>query len=178
MTEALETSGAQKSALDIPVGSLIKTTLVDFPGRVSASFFLRGCNLRCPYCYNAELVLTGSEGNGSDKNTDGSFSVQAHSTLSTINELFAHLEKRRNVLSGLVISGGEPLLNEYTPVIIQKAKSLGYKIKLDTNGTLPDTLQKFLCDENLRPDFVAMDIKTSPHRYAKMLLGQKKKTVR
>ena len=135
--------------LDKPVGVLVKTTCVDFPGRLAGSFFLKGCNLRCPYCYNRELVL-GSES----------------SSLSTIEELFSHLEKRQGILTGLTISGGEPLLNPYTPIIIKKARELGYQIKLDTNGTLPDELEALINNPELRPDFIAMDIKTSPERYA------------
>ena len=135
--------------LDKPVGVLVKTTCVDFPGRLAGSFFLKGCNLRCPYCYNRELVL-GSES----------------SSLNTIEELFSHLEKRQGILTGLTISGGEPLLNPYTPVIIKKARKLGYLIKLDTNGTLPDELEALINNSELKPDFIAMDIKTSPERYA------------
>ncbi|MBQ9630473.1 MAG: radical SAM protein, partial [Treponema sp.] len=108
-------------------GALFKTTLVDFPGLVACSFFLRGCNMRCPYCYNVGLVL-----NEDDKN------------LSSIAELYAHLEKRKNVLSGLVVSGGEALANSLTPEIIKEAKSLGYKIKLDTNGTLSEKLEELV----------------------------------
>lgn len=136
--------------LDKPAGVLVKTTLVDFPGRVAGSFFLRGCNLRCPYCYNTGLILNN----------------ELDESLTTISELFEYLEKRRNVLSGLVISGGEPLINPYTPLIIKKAKELDYKIKLDTNGTLPDELEVFLTSKELIPDFIAMDFKTSPERYA------------
>lgn len=138
--------------LNEPAGILVKTTCVDFPGRVAGSFFLKGCNLRCPYCYNIDLV----HGN----NNEG---------LSTVEELFSHLEKRQGILSGLVISGGEPLLNPYTPIIIKKAKELGYKVKLDTNGTLPDELEAFVNSPDLRPDFIAMDIKTSPDKYATLL---------
>ena len=83
-------------SLNEPAGVLVKTTCVDFPGRVAGSFFLKGCNLRCPYCYNTELVL-------GVKNEETS-------SLNTIQELFSHLEKRQGILSGLVISGGEPLL--------------------------------------------------------------------
>ena len=146
--------------LDRPAGILVKTTCVDFPGHLAGSFFLKGCNLRCPYCYNRELVI-GFE------NISAAGSSQNSSTLSTIEELFAHLEKRQGILQGLVISGGEPLLNPYTPLIIKKARNLGYLIKLDTNGTLPDELEALLNDKELRPDFIAMDIKTSPVRYAK-----------
>lgn len=136
-------------SLDKPAGILVKTTCVDYPGHLAGSFFLRGCNLRCPYCYNINLV-------------------EAHNDeeLVSITDLFAHLEKRQGILSALVISGGEPLINPYTPIIIKKARELGYKIKLDTNGTLPDELDSFLNSKELCPDFLAIDIKTTPGKYA------------
>ena len=140
--------------LDKPAGVLVKTTCVDYPGILAGSFFLKGCNLRCPYCYNTGLVL------GKDDGTQ---------PLNTVQELFDHLEKRQGILKGLTISGGEPLINPYTPVIIRKARELGYQIKLDTNGTLPDELEAFLDNPELRPDFIAMDIKTSPDRYASLI---------
>ena len=153
------------SELDLnkPAGVLVKTTCVDFPGRVAGSFFLKGCNIRCPYCYNIGLVLTEEESAGRDFE---------NSPLSTVAELFAHLEKRQGILSGFVISGGEPLLNPYTPVIIRKAKELGYKVKIDTNGTLPDKLRALVEDPELHPDFIAMDIKTSPSRYSTLICGE------
>lgn len=137
-----------------PAGVLVKTTLVDFPGRVACAFFLKGCNLRCPYCYNTGLVL-GGDGDGAE--------------LVSFRALLTHLERRKNVLSGLVLSGGEPLLNPALPELIRDAKSIGYKIKLDTNGMLPDRLRALAADERTRPDFIAMDIKTSPARYASEL---------
>ena len=149
--------------LNKPAGVLVKTTCVDFPGRVAGSFFLKGCNLRCPYCYNRQLV------------TENNPDLPAAPELSTIQDLFSHLEKRQGILSGLTISGGEPLLNPYTPVIIKKAKSLGYKIKLDTNGTLPDELEAFIENHELRPDFIAMDIKTTPERYANEICNPQSK---
>ena len=97
--------------LDKPAGVLIKTTCVDYPGRVAGSFFLRGCNLRCPYCYNIGLVL----GDNSD---------EENQSLNTVQELFDHMEKRQGILSGIVISGGEPLINPYTPLIIKKSKRI------------------------------------------------------
>ena len=146
------------SELDLnkPAGVLVKTTCVDFPGRVAGSFFLKGCNIRCPYCYNIGLVLE---------------DAQSDEPLSTVAELFAHLEKRQGILSGLVISGGEPLLNPYTPLIIRKAKELGYKVKIDTNGTLPEKLRALIENPELCPDFIAMDIKTSPSRYSTLICG-------
>ena len=148
------------SELDLnkPAGVLVKTTCVDFPGRVAGSFFLKGCNIRCPYCYNIGLVLE---------------DAQSDEPLSTVAELFAHLEKRQGILSGLVISGGEPLLNPYTPLIIRRAKELGYKIKIDTNGTLPEKLNSLIDNPELKPDFIAMDIKTSPSRYSTLICGDK-----
>lgn len=147
--------------LDTPAGSLIKTTLVDFPGRVASTIFLEGCNLRCPYCYNTSLVL-GTQKSSDSPSKENNFNRDYK--CSTLREAIEHLEKRRNVLTGLVISGGEPLLNPRTPVLIKEAKKIGYKIKLDTNGTLPDRLQSFIEDDELKPDYIAMDIKTSPSR--------------
>lgn len=148
-------------SLDKPAGVLVKTTCVDYPGLVAGSFFLQGCNLRCPYCYNINLVTPQSDSEQSD--------------LSSIQDLFNHLEKRQGILSGLVISGGEPLLNPYTPVIIKKAKELGYRIKLDTNGTLPHELEYFLNSPELKPDFVAMDLKTTPEKYARLICNKQSK---
>ena len=153
----------QEPDLNKPAGVLVKTTCVDFPGRVAGSFFLKGCNIRCPYCYNIGLVLDDSE------IADGTETQP----LNTVAELFAHLEKRQGILSGLVISGGEPLLNPFTPLIIRKAKELDYKIKIDTNGTLPEKLRTLIENPELKPDFIAMDIKTSPSRYSTLICGNK-----
>ena len=127
------------------IGVLIKTTAVDFPSVLATSVFLTGCNLRCPYCYNKALVtnsLSKEEG-------------------VTFEEVINHLEKRKNVLKGFVISGGEPLLSPHLEPLIKEAKKLGYKIKIDTNGTLPFLLEKIIENPELSPDFIAMDIKTS-----------------
>ena len=142
--------------LDKKAGVLVKTTLVDFPGHVASAFFLKGCNLRCPYCYNTGLVLN----NDNDDN------------LASLNELFEHLEKRRTVMNGLAISGGEPFINAATPEIIKFAKSLGYEIKIDTNGLMPDRLEALINNPETKPDFIAMDIKTSPERYCTELLSR------
>ena len=149
-----------ETLLHAKAGVLIKTTLVDFPGRVASSLFLRGCNLRCPYCYNAGLVLGGT--------------AAADDSYATAEEVFLHLEKRKNVLTGFVISGGEPLINPLTLYLVRYAKALGYRVKLDTNGTLPDELNALIEDDKMRPDFIAMDIKTSPSRYGE--LSEKAKT--
>lgn len=130
-------------------GVLIKTSLVDFPGHVACAVFLHGCNLRCPYCYNTELVT------GSPEDVQGAV---------TLGDITAHLEKRKAVLTGLVVSGGEPLLSPFTVPLIRTAKELGYLIKLDTNGMNSEKLRQFLEDDALRPDFIAMDLKTSLDR--------------
>lgn len=134
------------------IGALVRTSLVDFPGKICATIFLKHCNLRCPYCYNGTLAK------GEDEDD-----------FVTLEELKHHLEKRKNILDALVISGGEALLNENTPLIISFAKKLGYKIKLDTNGTLPEKLEALLKNKETEPDFIALDIKTSPKNYSKIL---------
>lgn len=139
---------------DTPRGVLVKTTAVDYPGRIAAAFFLSGCNLRCPYCQNAALV-TGGEG-------------RTPPSLCSIDELFTHLEKRRGVISALVLSGGEPLVTPAASEILSRAKSMGLRVKLDTNGTLPDALERIVQDDRTRPDFIAMDIKTAPARYGEL----------
>ncbi len=137
------------------VGMLIKTSLVDYPGHVAAAVFLHGCNLRCPYCYNTDLV-TGI----------------LPSDAATYSEIIAHLEKRRNVIKGFVISGGEALLSPWTEKLIHDARSLGYLIKLDTNGMATDRLRNLMNDPALCPDFIALDIKTSPEKYSMLLPGK------
>ncbi len=123
-----------------------KTSLLNYPGHVAATVFTGGCNMRCSYCHNSELVLN-----------------PPASMLISEDEVFAHLEKRRNVLSGLCITGGEPTLQPDLRDFILKVRALGYKIKLDTNGLKPDTLRSLL-DEGLL-DYVAMDIKAGRDNY-------------
>jgi len=134
------------------VGMLIKTSLVDYPGHVAAAVFLHGCNLRCPYCYNTDLVT-------------GVLPDDA----ATYDEIIAHLEKRRHVIQAFVISGGEALLSPWTPQLIHDARSMGYLIKLDTNGMAPGKLKSLMEDPSLCPDFIALDVKTSPDNYAALL---------
>ncbi len=136
---------------------LLKTTLLDFPGRVAAACFVRGCDLRCPYCYNAPLVDADFSGLG-----------DAPQFVSD-EEVVGHLKRRRNVLTGFVLSGGEALCDfSLAKNLISSARSLGYKIKLDTNGTFPERLEELFSDERFAPDYVALDVKTSPERYAEL----------
>ena len=128
------------------IHGLQKMTLLDFPGRVACTVFLGGCDLRCPFCHNAELI-------------DGTAEPVMDET-----ELLAFLEKRRGLLDGVAITGGEPTLRKDLPDLIRKIKALGYPVKLDTNGMHPDRLKAML-DEGLL-DYVAMDIKAGPENYA------------
>lgn len=121
-------------------------TLLDFPNKVACILFVRGCNFRCPFCHNASLVCGGAENNYPEE------------------DILAFLRKRQGLLDGVVISGGEPTLYPELIPFLHKVKDLGYAIKLDTNGTNP-TLLKQILRENLA-DYVAMDIKNSPHFYS------------
>lgn len=125
---------------------LNKTTLLDFPEHVAATVFTGGCNFCCPFCHNGDLV----------KMPQGYPRMEEE-------EVFAFLKKRRGVLSGVCITGGEPTLQKDLPDFIKKVKELGYLVKLDTNGYRPDVLKR-LMDAGL-PDYVAMDIKNSGKRY-------------
>ena len=125
------------------VNGLRKLTLLDFPGRVACTLFLAGCNMRCPFCHNAPLVIDGS----------GVENIPE-------DELLAFLKKRSGVLDGVCITGGEPTLRRELPELLRSIKALGYAVKLDTNGTNPDILAA-LIDEGL-VDYVAMDIKIHP----------------
>ena len=128
------------------IHGLQKMTLLDYPGRVACTVFLGGCDFRCPFCHNYELV----DGSAPAVMEDG--------------ELFAFLEKRRGLLDGVAVTGGEPCLRPDLPELLSKIKALGYAVKLDTNGAHPARL-KALIDRKL-VDYVAMDIKNSPEKYA------------
>ena len=129
-----------------------KTSLVDFPGRVSAVLFTAGCALRCPYCHNPDLVITRDDA----ARDDG---------LSSVEEALAFLERRRAVLSGVVLSGGEPTLHPGLPALAAAIRDLGLAVKLDTNGTAPERIAP------VGADYVAMDLKTTPERYAELWPG-------
>lgn len=126
---------------------LQKLTLLDFPGVVACTVFSCGCNFRCPFCHNASLVLSAGD------------------ELLPDAEVLAFLRKRAGILDGVCFTGGEPLLHEAVPDLMRQAKDLGYKVKLDTNGSFPERLQRVL--ESEVADYVAMDIKNSPAKYAR-----------
>lgn len=125
---------------------LVKTTLLDYPGLVSAVVFTAGCNLRCPWCQNPGLVHAPWE--------EG---------LLPEAEVLAFLEKRRSVLGGVVVTGGEPLFQPDLPLFLARVKALGYRIKLDTNGTYPDRLAAL---DPALVDYLAFDLKNAPSAYA------------
>lgn len=118
-------------------------TLLDFPGHVACTVFLQGCNFRCPFCHNTPLVL----------------GTEAYS----IEEFMRFLKKRQGLLDGVAITGGEPMLASDLPQLLSEIKALGYKVKLDTNGSFPDRLEDVLARKLV--DYVAMDIKNSPEKY-------------
>ncbi len=129
------------------LAGLQKLTLLDYPGIVACTVFTVGCNFKCPFCHNASLV------NGTAE------------SLIDEDELLSFLKKRQGILEGVVVTGGEPLLNRDIDKLIAKIKALGYLVKLDTNGTSPAVLKK-LAKEKLI-DYVAMDIKNSPEEYGR-----------
>ena len=126
---------------------LNKTTLLDYPGRVAATVFTGGCNFRCPFCHNADLVLKPSL-------------VERY----TEEEIFAFLEKRRGILKGVCVTGGEPCIQADLPEFLKKIKGMGYLVKLDTNGYMPAVLNGLLEQKLL--DYVAMDVKNCKEKYA------------
>ncbi|HON13582.1 MAG TPA: anaerobic ribonucleoside-triphosphate reductase activating protein [Treponema sp.] len=129
---------------------LQKTSLVDYPGILAAVVFLPYCNYRCPWCHNSSLVKPTEE------------DLSALLSIETINAI---LTKRKAVLEGVVITGGEPTLTRELPELIRQYKSLGFKVKLDTNGSRSDVLEALLNHPETRPDYIALDLKLSPDRY-------------
>ena len=129
------------------IRGLQKTTLLDFPEKLACTVFTGGCNFRCPFCHNASLVLN-----------SGAIEEIPE------DEFFSYLSRRKEVLDGVCITGGEPLLNSDIFEFIKKIRSYGLLVKLDTNGSMPDRLEALL-DAGL-VDYVAMDIKNAPTKYA------------
>ena len=131
------------------ISGLQKMTLLDYPGRVACTVFLQGCNFRCPFCHNSGLLGAAQE-----------------DTI-PVEELLAFLRKRVGILDGVCITGGEPTLQSDLPQLLKQIKELGYAIKLDTNGSNPEMLKALVKDGLI--DYVAMDIKNCPNRYAETI---------
>jgi len=125
---------------------LQKLTLLDYPGKLACTVFTGGCNFRCPFCHNASLVIPSKLG-----------------AAMPTDEFFAFLEKRQGILQGVCVSGGEPTLMFDLEEFILRIKTMGYLVKLDTNGSRPEVLRRLV--EGGLVDYVAMDIKNSPDRY-------------
>ena len=132
---------------------LRKLTLLDYPEKVACTVFTCGCNFRCPFCHNPALVT------GSEETLEYSFA-----------DVLAFLETRRGQLDAVCITGGEPLLHEELFDFARQVKALGYKLKLDTNGSFPDRLEKMIAEK--LADYVAMDIKNAPAKYAETIGGR------
>lgn len=128
------------------IAGIQKMTLVDFPGHVAATVFTRGCSFRCPFCHNPELVLP-----------------EKYNTLLSEKQILDFLESRYGKLNGICITGGEPCLQSDVDKFISYLKALGFDVKLDTNGSFPDRLEKVIEDGDV--DYIAMDIKHSPDKY-------------
>ena len=128
------------------IQGLQKMTLLDFPGRVACTVFLGGCDFRCPFCHNGELL---------DGTAPALLDDQA---------LLKFLRSRQGLLDGVAVTGGEPLLRKDLPDLLRAIRDLGFAVKVDTNGNHPEALEKLLA-EGLA-DYVAMDIKNSPGKYA------------
>lgn len=128
------------------INGIQKLTLLDYPGRTACTVFLAGCDLRCPFCHNSELI-----------------SANAPAVMDE-NGLYGFLETRKGILDGVAFTGGEPLLRPELPKIMKKIHEMGFLVKLDTNGTHPERLSAVL--ERGLADYVAMDVKNSPEKYA------------
>lgn len=131
------------------IHGLQKMTLLDFPGKVACTIFLGWCDFRCPFCHNWELI-------------DGSAPAELDD-----EKLLDFLKKRRGLLEGVAITGGEPMLNKDLPELMRKIRELGYPVKVDTNGNHPEMLRRVI-DEKL-VDYIAMDVKNSRERYAQTI---------
>jgi len=130
---------------------LQKTTLLDFPGKVACTVFTGGCNFRCPFCHNSALIFS---------------DTLPEDTISE-DEFFSFLSKRHGILDGVAITGGEPLLRDEIFDFIKKIRSMDFLVKLDTNGSFPERLEKII-NEGLA-DYIAMDIKNSRENYGKAI---------
>lgn len=140
---------AKQTMPRVPIGGVQKLSLVDYPGHVAAALFLAGCNMRCGYCHNPELVLP-----------------ERLAPSIPVEEVMTFLKSRVGRLDGVVISGGEPTIHDELPELCRMIKQLGFDVKLDTNGTRPEMVRAMI-DEGLI-DFVAMDVKGPLEKYVEI----------
>lgn len=128
------------------IAGIQKVTLLDFPGHIACTIFTRACNFRCPFCHNMELVTNVNNSNDIDE-----------------NEIIEFLKTRVGKLQGVCITGGEPLISDDIIYFMRKIKEIGFKIKIDTNGTFPQRINTALKEKII--DMIAMDIKSSEENY-------------
>ena len=140
---------AKQTVPQVPIGGVQKLSLVDYPGHVAAALFLAGCNMRCGYCHNPELVLP-----------------ERLAPSIPVEEVMIFLKSRVGRLDGVVISGGEPTIHDELPELCRMIKRLGFDVKLDTNGTRPEMVRAMI-DEGVI-DFVAMDVKGPLEKYVEI----------
>jgi pyruvate formate lyase activating enzyme len=133
------------------IGGFQRFSLIDYPGRICAIVFTQGCNFRCPYCHNPELVATKTSENQTVEQ----------------DEILSFLEARRGKLDAVTITGGEPLLQSDIGNFLSSVKSLGYLVKLDTNGSFPSHLERVL--KTGAVDYIAMDVKAPVEKYEKVV---------
>lgn len=127
------------------IGGLQKSSLIDYPGKISAIIFTQGCNFKCPYCHNPEIIK------------------QDGATAKAVAPIFEFLESRKGKLDGVVITGGEPTIQKDLPEFIGKIKQMDFAVKLDTNGTNPEMVEELIKKGLL--DYIAMDIKAPIEKY-------------
>jgi len=132
------------------LAGLQKLTLLDYPGKVACTVFTAGCNFRCGFCHNASLVVRPGQ-----------------AAPLSLEEFFSFLTKRRGILDGVCVTGGEPLLHEDLPALLAGIRELGFAVKLDTNGSNPERLEWILTQHLV--DYVAMDLKNCPERYGETI---------
>lgn len=131
------------------IAGLQKMTLLDYPGKVACTVFLQGCNFRCPFCHNSDLLGAGGD------------------AFMTEDELISFLKKRIGLLDAVCISGGEPTLSTGLSGMIRRIRELGYSVKLDTNGSRPEVVKQLVADRLI--DYVAMDVKNSADCYGETI---------
>lgn len=129
-----------------------KLTLIDYPGKIACTLFTFGCNFRCPFCFNSSLVVD-----------DSTPAVREE-------EMMKFLHERSGWLEGVCVSGGEPTLHGDLPEFIERVRGLGYRVKLDTNGTSPKMLEKLLNEDLL--DYVAVDVKAPLQKYSEVVRAE------
>jgi pyruvate formate lyase activating enzyme len=133
------------------IGSINKTSLLDYPGKVAAIIGTQGCNMRCPWCHNFYLIP---------------YEFSKHSQIITQEDLFCFLDQRKHFLDGIVITGGEPTIQSDLPELCEHVRTMGLAVKIDTNGTHPGMLNRLLKNELV--DYIAMDIKTDLDQYPRL----------